>query len=147
MSSILDSRGFLILSGKHQLSDNKKGDVARALTFFKEGDPVRARILSVDLEKRRVNFGLKPSYFLNDQAADSDQDDEAAQSNGDDDSDAEANDDDGKEADVDDDVDMDGPNASDAAVSEDEDSRKADDVNELFFYSSLVIFIDPPVVV
>jgi len=33
------------------------------LQLFKEGDPVRARVLSVDVEKRRVNFSLKPAYF------------------------------------------------------------------------------------
>lgn len=46
-----------------QLSDNKDGDVTLALRSFRVGDKVKAVILSVDLEKRRVSFGLKPSYF------------------------------------------------------------------------------------
>lgn len=54
---------------QRQLSDNKKSDVSRALKLFKEGDSVRARILAVDVEKRRVNLGLKRSYFANDLAA------------------------------------------------------------------------------
>jgi rRNA biogenesis protein RRP5 len=43
--------------------------MSRALRLFKEGDDVRARILSVDVEKRKVNFGLKPSYFAHDPKA------------------------------------------------------------------------------
>jgi len=54
-------KSFLIPS--LQLSDNKDADVAFALRSFREGDLVRTTILSVDTEKRRVSFGLKPSYF------------------------------------------------------------------------------------
>lgn len=46
-----------------QLSDNKGADVALALRSFREGDRVKALITSVDLEKKRISFGLKPSYF------------------------------------------------------------------------------------
>jgi rRNA biogenesis protein RRP5 len=34
-----------------------------ALRGFREGDKVKAVILSVDTEKRRISFGLKPSYL------------------------------------------------------------------------------------
>ena len=34
-----------------------------ALRSFREGDKVKAVILSIDTEKRRISFGLKPSYF------------------------------------------------------------------------------------
>lgn len=34
-----------------------------ALRSFREGDRVKVIILSVDLEKRRLSLGLKPSYF------------------------------------------------------------------------------------
>ena len=34
-----------------------------ALRSFREGDKVKAIVLSVDTEKRRISFGLKPSYF------------------------------------------------------------------------------------
>ena len=45
------------------MSDNKDADVTLALRSFREGDHVKAVILSIDLEKRRISFGLKPSYF------------------------------------------------------------------------------------
>ena len=34
-----------------------------ALRSFREGDKVKAVVLSADIEKRRISFGLKPSYF------------------------------------------------------------------------------------
>jgi rRNA biogenesis protein RRP5 len=50
-----------------QLSDNQDADVSIALRCFREGDSVRAKILSVDIEKRRISFGLKPSYLADDE--------------------------------------------------------------------------------
>ena len=50
----------------HQLSDNKDADVTLALRTFREGDRVRAYIISRDLEKRQLSLGLKPSYFTGD---------------------------------------------------------------------------------
>lgn len=46
-----------------QLSDSKDADVTLALRSFREGDRLKVKILSIDLEKRRISFGLKPSYF------------------------------------------------------------------------------------
>ena len=46
-----------------QLSDNKDADVTLALRSFREGDRVKAFITSIDLEKKRISFGLRPSYF------------------------------------------------------------------------------------
>ena len=40
---------------EHRVSDVKK--------IYKEGDMVRAKVLKLDLEKRRISFGLKASYF------------------------------------------------------------------------------------
>ncbi|KAH9836984.1 uncharacterized protein C8Q71DRAFT_580175 [Rhodofomes roseus] len=51
------------LCHKSELSDNKDADVTLALRSFREGDHVKAVILSIDTEKRRISFGLKPSYF------------------------------------------------------------------------------------
>ncbi|RPD57053.1 U3 snoRNP-associated protein Rrp5 [Lentinus tigrinus ALCF2SS1-6] len=51
------------LCHKSELSDNKDADVTLALRSFREGDKVKAVILSIDTEKRRISFGLKPSYF------------------------------------------------------------------------------------
>lgn len=122
-----------------QLSDNKKSDVASALKLFKEGDTVRARILTVDAEKRRVNFGLKPSYFVDDAAAaasDDEEDEDVAKgedstdnaSEIDQDADADGaelgsdDEDDADEPADDNDVDMlDGVNDDDDSSSEDED--------------------------
>ena len=56
-----------------QLSDNKDADVTLALRSFREGDKVKAVVLSIDTEKRRISFGLKPSYF---EEKDFEQDDE-----------------------------------------------------------------------
>ncbi|KAF7981179.1 hypothetical protein HWV62_34965 [Athelia sp. TMB] len=53
------------LCHKSELSDNKDADVAIALRNFREGDHVKAIVLSIDKEKRRLSLGLKPSYFVN----------------------------------------------------------------------------------
>lgn len=37
--------------------------MSMALRSFREGDKVKAVVLSADTEKRRISFGLKPSYF------------------------------------------------------------------------------------
>lgn len=49
-----------------QVADSKDADVSMALRNFREGDKVKAVILSIDAEKRRVSLGLKPSYFAED---------------------------------------------------------------------------------
>ncbi|KAH9081576.1 nucleic acid-binding protein, partial [Lactarius deliciosus] len=51
------------LCHKSELSDNKDADTALALRSFREGDIVKALVCSVDLEKRRISFSLKPSHF------------------------------------------------------------------------------------
>lgn len=43
------------------MSDNPDADVAGALRGFREGDKVKAYILSID--NRRISLSLKPSYF------------------------------------------------------------------------------------
>jgi rRNA biogenesis protein RRP5 len=45
-------------------------DVTVALRSFREGDKVKAMICSIDQAKRRISFGLKPSYFTSNGAAD-----------------------------------------------------------------------------
>ncbi|KAF8274016.1 nucleic acid-binding protein [Lactarius quietus] len=67
------------LCHKSELSDNKNADTALALRSFREGDNVKAIISSVDLEKRRISFSLKPSHFTDEdfqQAADASSDEE-----------------------------------------------------------------------
>jgi rRNA biogenesis protein RRP5 len=50
---------------------------------YSEGDYVKAIVLKVDIEKRRVSLGLKPSYFIDASSSDddSDNDSDAADSN------------------------------------------------------------------
>ncbi|KAI0314775.1 nucleic acid-binding protein [Amylostereum chailletii] len=52
------------LCHKTELSDNKDADTTLALRSFREGDQVKAIIRSIDLDKKRIAFGLKPSYFF-----------------------------------------------------------------------------------
>ncbi|KAI0639642.1 U3 snoRNP-associated protein Rrp5 [Trametes polyzona] len=70
------------LCHKSELSDNKDADVTLALRSFREGDKVKAVILSIDKEKRRISFGLKPSYFeekdFEQDASESEEEDEPA---------------------------------------------------------------------
>ncbi|KAL5495001.1 RRP5 [Sanghuangporus weigelae] len=54
------------LCHKSEIADNREADVAVALRNFREGDPVKAIILAIDNEQRRVSLGLKPSYFSSD---------------------------------------------------------------------------------
>ncbi|KAI8581026.1 hypothetical protein K450DRAFT_234277 [Umbelopsis ramanniana AG] len=43
-----------------QISDTTISDISK---IYSVGDPVKAKILNVDLEKKRIAFGLKASYF------------------------------------------------------------------------------------
>ncbi|KAF8519094.1 U3 snoRNP-associated protein Rrp5 [Hysterangium stoloniferum] len=51
------------LCHKSQISDNSDADVSEILSNFQEGDSVKAIILTIDHVKGRIAFGLKPSYF------------------------------------------------------------------------------------
>ncbi|KAH7106737.1 nucleic acid-binding protein [Auriculariales sp. MPI-PUGE-AT-0066] len=59
----IDGTNVSGLCHKSQISDNADADVQRAMQNLTQGDRVKAVVLSVELEKRRINFGLKPSYF------------------------------------------------------------------------------------
>lgn len=107
-----------------------------ALRSFREGDKVKAVILTIDTEKRRTSFGLKPSYFDEDDFAANeanedeeaeaeslgvvDDDDEQAASEGDE-SEGESDNEDG---DLEADVEMPGP--SDDEDGEDEEDETMD---------------------
>ncbi|KAI6047791.1 hypothetical protein EDC04DRAFT_2555890 [Pisolithus marmoratus] len=66
---VIDDSKVTGLCHKSQLSDNKDADVAIALRTFREGDRVKAVILSRDSEKKQLSLGLKPSYFAKDEDA------------------------------------------------------------------------------
>ncbi|SPO02931.1 related to ribosomal RNA processing protein RRP5 [Cephalotrichum gorgonifer] len=57
-------------------SEMAETPVADPQKLYSEGDAVKVYVVSVDIEKKRVNFGLKPSYFdsesESEDAADSD---------------------------------------------------------------------------
>jgi rRNA biogenesis protein RRP5 len=51
---------------------------------YSEGDYIKAIVLKVDIEKRRVSLGLKPSYFIDaDSSSDDDSDDDVLDSDSD----------------------------------------------------------------
>ncbi|PKI86015.1 rRNA biogenesis protein rrp5 [Malassezia vespertilionis] len=56
----IDGTDISGLSHKSELSDNVHADVTHA---FEIGDRVKAKILKVEPSKGRISFGLKPSYF------------------------------------------------------------------------------------
>jgi rRNA biogenesis protein RRP5 len=50
--------------------------VAKIESLYSPGDPVKAYIIKVDKEKRRISFGLKASYFDENDLEDDEEDDE-----------------------------------------------------------------------
>ncbi|KAG8718427.1 rRNA biogenesis protein rrp5 [Ceratobasidium sp. 394] len=56
------------LCHKSEISDNKKANVSEALKSFREDDLVKAMILEIDTAKRKISFGIKPSYFADEDA-------------------------------------------------------------------------------
>ncbi|KAK4146120.1 uncharacterized protein C8A04DRAFT_9988 [Dichotomopilus funicola] len=61
--AFIDISGSLNLSGLCHRSEMADRAVKDARTLYNEGDRVKALVLKVDLEKKRINLGLKPSYF------------------------------------------------------------------------------------
>ncbi|WWD20117.1 hypothetical protein CI109_104592 [Kwoniella shandongensis] len=114
------------LCHKSEISDHKKQDVSQALKGFREGDQVKAKIISIDTEKKKVNFGIKASYFGEEFAGDEDDDEEEKE---DDDEEADEDEEDGQdgedeEVDEDDeDVEMDGSDEDDEEEDEDDDDE------------------------
>ncbi|PWW72721.1 nucleic acid-binding protein [Tuber magnatum] len=58
--SVDGSQNISGLCHKSQIADNVIEDVGK---LYAIGDPVKAKIISINLEKKRVSFGLKASYF------------------------------------------------------------------------------------
>ncbi|WRT69490.1 uncharacterized protein IL334_006476 [Kwoniella shivajii] len=112
------------LCHKSEISDNKKQDVSQALKSFREGDQVKAKILSIDQEKRKINFGIKASYFGEEfgEAQDEDEDEDEEM-----DGEAEAEEEDQEE---DEDEDEDDENVIMMGSDDDEDVEDDDDQEE-----------------
>ncbi|KAK4190364.1 hypothetical protein QBC35DRAFT_79376 [Podospora australis] len=75
--AFIDLDGSANLSGLCHRSEMADRAVKDARTLYKEGDSVKARILKVDAKAKRINLGLKPSYFKDGDDMDVD-DDEGA---------------------------------------------------------------------
>ncbi|KAJ6779752.1 hypothetical protein PWT90_06284 [Aphanocladium album] len=63
------------VSGLCHRSQMAEKPVQDATKLYKEGDAVKAKVLEVDVEKRRISFGLKPTLF-EDEDTDMDSDSE-----------------------------------------------------------------------
>ena len=100
------------LAHRSELSDNRGVDAVRA---FAVGDRVKAVVLKVDADKRKISFGLKPSYF------------DAADYEGEDEED-EDKDEGEDEEDEDKDEDEDGDDEDDVGIQEDEDDEVDEDL-------------------
>ena len=60
------------VSGLCHRSEMAEQRVADVKKLYEEGDSVKAKVLKVDLEKRRISFGLKASYFDDAERSDGD---------------------------------------------------------------------------
>jgi rRNA biogenesis protein RRP5 len=84
------------VSGLCHRSQMAEIPVADARKLYTEGDKVKAIVLEIDVEKKRISFGLKPSYFDTDDDDQLDEDDDGAvlhpQSDSDSDSDIDMDD-------------------------------------------------------
>ena len=118
------------VSGLCHRSQMAEKPVQDATKLYKEGDVVKAMVLDVDSKKKRISFGLKPSFF-DDEDTDMDSDEGAALA---------ADEDDEDEGDSDSDVEMDDggvalkilgtDNQSDSDEDEDEDDEDEDDEDD-----------------
>ncbi|KAJ3411723.1 hypothetical protein HDV05_001783 [Chytridiales sp. JEL 0842] len=107
------------LSGLCHISELSDKPVAKIESLYSPGDSVKAYIIKVDTEKRRISFGLKASYF-DESDLDEDSDEE------DDDNDSSV---DGMEEDASDNEDSDDENAQDDNDAE-VDAEEEDDDEE-----------------
>jgi rRNA biogenesis protein RRP5 len=80
----IDNSDVSGLCHRSEIADNKKTDVSAALKGFREGDAVRAVIISVDKEKGRVNFSIKASHFADEFEGKDEDDEEEAEDDEDD---------------------------------------------------------------
>lgn len=127
----------LNVSGLCHRSQMAEKPVQDATKLYKEGDAVKAKVLEIDVEKRRITFGLKPTLFEDeDTDMDSDSEGVALGEDSDDEMDegallkflqAQANDD---EDDDDDDEDEE-EDEDDDDDEDDEDDEEADDDSEM----------------
>lgn len=61
------------LCHRSEIADQRVEDVTKL--SFNEGDAVKAKVLKIDVASRKINFGMKASYFLDDDESDSEDED------------------------------------------------------------------------
>ena len=93
--AFIDIDGSANLSGLCHRSEMSDKTVKDARKLYEEGDKVKAKVLKVDVTAKRINLGLKPSYFGEQDEDEMDVDEEAAEDSEGDDSDEEMSDADG----------------------------------------------------
>ncbi|KAK0736841.1 hypothetical protein B0T21DRAFT_286447 [Apiosordaria backusii] len=75
--AFIDIDGSANLSGLCHRSEMADRAVKDAKALYNEGDKVKARVLKVDEKTKRINLGLKPSYFKDDDEMEVDSDEDA----------------------------------------------------------------------
>lgn len=68
-----NSKNVSGLCHRSEVAQTRVEDVRK---LYSEGDHVKAKILTIDPEKRKISFGLKASYFANEAASDDEDSDE-----------------------------------------------------------------------
>ncbi|KAF9131428.1 rRNA biogenesis protein rrp5 [Mortierella sp. 14UC] len=126
-----------------EISENHVPDVSK---LYAVGDPVKAKILDIDMEKKRISFGLKSSYFEEGDAEVDEDEEESAEGSdeemegasdedvemGEEDSDAEDNEEEEEESDGEVDNIFAGHDDSDSEdAEEDEETKVADDESDV----------------
>ncbi|KAK3357091.1 hypothetical protein B0T25DRAFT_146638 [Lasiosphaeria hispida] len=76
--AFIDVDGSANLSGLCHRSEMADKTVKDAKALYNDGDRVKAKVLKIDLKQKRINLGLKPSYFEDDDNMDVDNDDTGA---------------------------------------------------------------------
>ncbi|WFD18124.1 rRNA biogenesis protein rrp5 [Malassezia caprae] len=122
----IDGTNISGLCHKSELSDNAKADAVRA---YAVGDRVKAVILKLDAEKKRISFGLKPSYFDEEDYEDEEEEeDEEDEEDGDGLIDEDEEDDEDEEEIEHDLIDDEAEEGEDGEDEEDEDENDDDNV-------------------
>ena len=106
--------------------------MAAALANFQPGDTVRAVILDINLSKKRISFGIKPSYFEDDEGEGSDGEDEEEDGSGDGFEGFGSERDEEMRSDVGDDQPQDDENEEQSGDDDDDDDED-DDVSTFFY--------------
>lgn len=83
---LTNSENIRGLCHRSEIAEKRVEDVTKL--GFSEGDTVKVKILKVDPDQRRVNFGMKASYFGEEAGEDTDEDDEMSDEDVDDEEEA-----------------------------------------------------------